>query len=571
MNEMALNAVNVVAQEGGRLRDDWHFDWPRAVQQAIYRLRLSLHPESLPVFVAVVGGASSGKSTVFNNLLDGHLASRITARGHATLGPILAAHEHHRTLIESLLADDVLMPGFRRESIELDANVCGRTDALSILFHTVDTLRDALLFDTPDFTSEAAWKEGDITLSLLPWFDRLVVVIDHERWFDRQSISKIRAESARLGQRRLALFNRSREDALAEDDEKALRQQADRLAAETMVVLEFRRGRGFCLFPPGTLSKTQGFLGDSQHDRAGALFEVIAEAANRTLNQNEERTARLKELRGLLQVAIQRIVPSTWDCMASLMTPPERKQLEVVSRMLRVQQTRSWLEDQTRRLRSALKRVPVVGAMVAESPRAARNEAAATTDRTAIAQSYYEAECRRQTHDVELAVRSSAFWNEVGRWTGLEPRERRFAWTPSMREKVSRVSAEFEDALTRWTAKVEAECQGVSAHIHGAVGAGAIALAVILIAVPGPVAALTLVSAKGAIAGALAELGAATGAGAVLGRHMGRLATAIHEKLLGSPEFDAVKTATASFRELLDSAARRQVNEALAEASALVM
>ena len=52
---------------------------------------------------------------------------------------------------------------------------------------------------------------------------------------------------------------------------------------------------------------------------------------------------------------------------------------------------------------------------------------------------------------------------------------------------------------------------------------------------------------------------------------MGRLVTAINERLLGSPEFDAVKTATASFRELLDSAARRQVNEALAEASALVM
>ena len=84
-------------------------------------------------------------------------------------------------------------------------------------------------------------------------------------------------------------------------------------------------------------------------------------------------------------------------------------------------------------------------------------------------------------------------------------------------------------------------------------------------------AALTLVTAKGAIGAALTQLAAAAGVGAGLGKHMQRLGVVIHEKLLGSPEFDAFKVATASFRALFESSARQCVDAPLSEASALVM
>ena len=56
-------------------------------------LKLGVNMEDWDFVVALAGNPNTGKSTVFNNLLDGHLASRITARGHATKGPILAVHE----------------------------------------------------------------------------------------------------------------------------------------------------------------------------------------------------------------------------------------------------------------------------------------------------------------------------------------------------------------------------------------------------------------------------------------------------------------------------------------------
>ena len=178
MKETSVNALEIVAERGTRLQTQWCLDWPETVQQAVCRLRLEPAADHLPSLAAIVGGASSGKSTVFNNLLDGHLVSRITARGHVTLGPILAVHEQHRPVVERLLAEGKLLPGIHRVSIDLDGNATGEPDAVAVSFHTIDSLREVLLFDLPDFTSEHARQEGDIALRLLPWFDRIVVVVD---------------------------------------------------------------------------------------------------------------------------------------------------------------------------------------------------------------------------------------------------------------------------------------------------------------------------------------------------------------------------------------------------------
>jgi len=571
MNEGFTNALQVVTERGESLRTDWRFDWPEVLQQAAHRLRLGCSVKELPVLVAIVGGASSGKSTVFNNLLDGHLASRITARGHATLGPILAVHENRRQLIERLLGEGQLLPGLRRVSTELDDNTAGKPDAVATLFHTIDVFRDVLLFDLPDFTSEDARREGDITMSLLPWFDRIVVIVDHERWFDRQSISLLRTQSVRFGQQRWVLFNRTREDALSDDDREALIQQARRLTAEGISVLEFRRGRGFCLFPPGTLDNVHEFLQGPVPVRTHALSTQVAEGANRVLNQNEERTDRLDELRRSLDATVGRTLPDARECMTSLMTSPERKQLEFVSRVLRIEETKEWLRAQTRRLQHALKRVPVVGAIVGGPFRPIEEKELDTTDRPSIAISFFEAVAQRQNHDVRRTVRASAFWDEIHRWTGLETAQREFTWDPTQREEVRTAAKKFDTALTEWIGNVEAQCRGVSPHLTGAIGAGAIGLTIVLIAAPGPVAALTLLSAKGAIGAAFTQLATAAGAGALLGKPLGRLTTLVEEKLLGSAEFDAVQTATTTFQALLEANGRRLTNDAIAEAGALVM
>lgn len=257
--------------------------------------------------------------------------------------------------------------------------------------------------------------------------------------------------------------------------------------------------------------------------------------------------------------------------MTSLMTPSEREQLEIVSRVLRIHESKEWLSAQTRRLRSAFKRVPIVGAIAGVWREYAVEAPADSTDRGAIAASYFEGLARRQAHEVQRAVRSSAFWDEVRRWAGLEPGEREFTWDAGLEESVKAAADDFDRALTAWNAKVETECRGLSPNIKGAIGVGAIALAVVLIAVPGPISALTFVAAKGAMWAALTQLATAAGAGGLLGKHMGRLMTIVYEKLLGSPEFDAVHAASDGFRGRLESVGRTFVDEAVLEATALVM
>jgi hypothetical protein len=85
------------------------------------------------------------------------------------------------------------------------------------------------------------------------------------------------------------------------------------------------------------------------------------------------------------------------------------------------------------------------------------------------------------------------------------------------------------------------------------------------------VAALTVLSAKGAIGGALAHLATAAGAGAALGKPMGRLLALAQERLIGSKEFEAVEEATNVFDQLLAASGDGLANDALSEGRALVL
>jgi hypothetical protein len=570
MNPSVTQALEVLVYSGDTLSKTWRFPWPAPIQQAVCRLRLWPGQSDVPSLVAVMGGASSGKSTLFNNLLDGHLASRITARGHATRGPVLAAHEDHRALLDRLLREDRLLPGLRRMPAEIDDNVSGDPDAVALVYHPIAALRDLLLFDMPDLTSQAAAAEGEVALTLLPWFDRLLVVVDHERWFDRQTISELRAASVRFGQDRLVVFNRTREGTLAREDELALRGQAERLGAQKMVVLGFRHGRGFCQFAPGTLDEVTDYLNSPRPERERPLLRQVGESAGRVLNQNEQRRAHLVRLRESLNATVTRSLPDARDCMTALMTPQERKQLEVLSRIFRVQETRDWLTTQSQRIQQALKGIPVMGWFMRSAP-ALQPSVPADADRRSATRGFYESVARRYVHEVQRVVRASEFWNELERWTDQAPRERTFAWTAPAERAVDETVSIFDTALARWTEKIESECRGISPNIHGALGAGVIALAVVLVAVPGPVTALTLLSVKGAIGAALTELLAATGAGALFGKHVKNLTAVIQEKLIGSPEFEAVQAAAASLREGLQAAGQALAAEAAAEAAAFVL
>lgn len=567
IDESTLGALAELTVGGLSLRGRHRFPWPPPVEQAALRLRLDAAFPSMPSLVGLVGGASSGKSTVFNNLLAGRTASRVAARGHSTRGPILAAHELHRVTVERAIGLGALMPGYSTELIEPDANIAGEPGKLAVLFHTLDDLRDVLLFDLPDFTSDAARTEGDATRALWPWFDRLIVVVDHERWFDLQSMSTIRSECGRFAQPRWVLFNRTREGELNATDRAVLLEQAARLGAEGHTFLDFRHGRGLCLFPPGTFEATLAFARRPRQNRQAAVFKVVADASRQVLNQNAERSARRDALRESVRAAAARLTPTVQTCLTSLMTPRERAQLDVISRVLRLDTTRDWMRQQVRRVSDALRSVPLLGGLAG----AASAAQGSTGDRAVLGLNHFDAVAHRMIHEIGRIVSNSAFWEEVRGWTGAEPTAMTFATLEGDRALAMADVRELDEAVARWTAKVESECQGLAPHLKGAIGVGAVGLAIVLIALPGPVTAVTLVAAKGAVGAALSQLLTAAGVGAALGRHFSRLTSVAQEKLIGCPEYDAVHRAATNYQGRLESAGQRISDHALAQSDALLL
>ena len=56
-----------------------------------------------------------------------------------------------------------------------------------------------------------------------------------------------------------------------------------------------------------------------------------------------------------------------------------------------------------------------------------------------------------------------------------------------------------------------------------------------------------------------------------MGKHVERLAATVQEKLLGSPQFDAVQAAATGIRDRFELAAHQLMDDALAEAATLIL
>ncbi|MBN2561333.1 MAG: 50S ribosome-binding GTPase [Phycisphaerae bacterium] len=603
------SALECLAKHGKLLRERFHYDWSSQADEAVHALRFQLRqvrrenedtrgrrqgrdgsydrpggtigePGRLPAdrrelsLVAIVGGASSGKSTVFNNLVGGRLVSRVTAKGHATMGPIAAVHESHRDAVEQALEAGLLMPSFTPRVGSLDDNTEGEPGILHIVYHSVDALRGVVLLDMPDFTSELARMEGDIALGTLPWFDRLVVLVDHERWFDRQTVGRLRDESSQFGQDRFVVFNRDRDERLDPGQLARLKQQADRLGATDHLVLEFRHGRGCCTFPPGTFDPLTDSLNRYPPQRRRQLVRFLQRLATVVLNNNNERRARLARLREAFETVADRAIPSRAECLTALLTPDERRHFDVISRTLRVTETRQWLARQADRIKQTMrKRLPVFGTLLApkKPERDSAADTADTADRQTIGWEVFRSRSARQLAAIDEAAAGSDFWTEVRRWTDIEPPRGSPEWIDQRRDTVRSAVETLGKAIEAWTAKVESECRGVSPRLMGAVGAGSIAAAIVLVAVAGPVTALTLPLIKTALAGALGTLATSAGAGAVAGPALTRLLTVIHERLIGSAEFKTVERAMDEYRETIAAFGRDAANRSFAAACGLVV
>jgi hypothetical protein len=551
-------ALDILSAQSGRLRDEIGFVWSEQTAQAVHALRFRTRAAAqpgtaLPELAAIVGGASSGKSTVFNNLLGGRRASLVTIKSHATRGLILAAHRDRQPHLDTWLQHDrLLLPTLVAQPAPADTDLQGDPLTVTVLYHDEPALRNIVLADTPDFTSNAAEREGDIALSMLPWFDRLLVVIDHERWFDRQVMDDLGGAAERFGQKRMVIFNRTQQGTLGTLDRERLEEQARHLAADRVCVLEYHSGRGFRRFGPEFTREMLAFFDEARVDRSGPLRRQTAMRAAAVLAENERRLDSLDRLRRVLTRSADHLAPvSWWECVTALMSPAERDRLDNFSRLLGLSQARDWLDRQRRRIETTMSRVPWLR-LPATSPAPQQELPAEPFSREQSGLDFFEAQCERQRRQLNDDAAASEFWDELRRATGRLPQPLGGEFTEGFRGRAREAVAALGRALEAWDAKVARECQGMASPVVGSLSMTLVGIAAILVAVPGPVAALTPVVAAGAIKAGLVKIGAASVFGAFGGRSIARLIEIVREKLLASPEFNDVRTAAERVRQLLE-------------------
>lgn len=559
------SALDILGTHAGRLREGYAFGWSEQAGQIVHVLRF-LHAANqtvyaLPRMVAVVGGASSGKSTVFNNLLGGRRASLVTIKSHATRGLILAAHLDHQPQLDLWLYHQrVLFPTLAAQPAGRETDLQGDPLTVTVVYHDEPSLRDVVLADTPDFTSNAAEREGDVTLSMLPWFDGLLVVVDHERWFDRQVVDELSETADRLGQQRMAVFNRTQQGTLGRVDRERLEEQARHLAADRVCILDYYPGRGFRRFDSRIVDSLRAFLGEPRVDRGGSLGRVAADLASALLAENQRRIEALGRLRRVLARSAGHLAPlGWWECLTALMSPEERDRLDGFSRLLGLSHARDWLDRQKRRLETTMARLPWVrpsgpSASLANGP-------AEPFSRERSGLDFFESQCERHRRRLNEDALAAEFWDELRRTTGRAPTLLDVEFTKAFRDRAQQVVTGVGKALEAWDTKVRRECDGASPQVVGSLSMMLIGVAAILVAVPGPVAALTPVVAAGAIKAGLVKIGAAGLFGAIGGRSMARLVEIVREKLLASPEFNAVHTAAEQFRRLLEEHGQAAAHE----------
>lgn len=561
-------ALNILASGARRLRKELRFDWSEQTHETVcaLRFRRSAGGAAELSVTAVVGGASSGKSTVFNNLLGGRRVSLVTIKSHATRGLILAGHESLRPQLERWLEHErLLLPSLAPVTGD-GQDIQGCPGVVNVVYHTLPALKTTLLVDSPDFTSNAAEREGDLTLSHLPWFDRLLIVVDHERWFDRQVVDDLRQAADRLAQPRMVVFNRTAEEDLAATDRAHLIEQARQLGAGRVCILNYQRGRGFRRFDSATFGEAAAFLAEPIPDRRPALRAAITHQTGLVQAANRRRVERLERLGRVLAAAAKRQVPaSTWEWVTAMMTPEERDRLDVLSRVFGVAQVRDWLGRQRQRLERTLASVPLLGLRTTASPAVPGTQQAAFS-REQSGLDYFDAQCERQRRRFNEDAAGSAFWEEVRTRVGGMPVPLTDEFTAAHRPGAETAVTKLSRALETWEEKVRTECQGLSPQVAGSLGMTVIGIAAVLVAVPGPVAALTPMVVAGAIKAGLVKIGAAGLFGAFSGRPVARLVEIIRERLLVSPEYGAVQAAAEACRRCVDEHCQAAMNELMGSA-----
>ncbi len=328
--------------------------------------------------VALLGGASGGKSTLFNSLVE-DLVSRTSAHAHETVGPIAGCYRADAGVLGDAMANGLLFPGFERVVVDassrrvkpalqkstdsdlrravpalqsdLDSQrakpaLQGSAGAVTVYSHDLESLSGILLVDTPDITSRKSADEGDVTRQLLPFFDAVVIVVDEERFYDAAVFDDCLDVARNTGPAFFVLFNCTESgEAVSEDERKRLCDHAmSRCGAEAMVS-PFVPGSGYRPLHGDAVERVRDWMGRVDvSSRGDALADHLCRRCKVVLEENVANGRRFADLSAAVDRQLDELTGDT-RLTADLLTDDERRHLGVGRRFVPLYDTVYAIQD----------------------------------------------------------------------------------------------------------------------------------------------------------------------------------------------------------------------------------
>lgn len=264
--------------------------WRRSDASACAALRFLREADNPPVIVGLIGGASSGKSTIFNSLLDANV-SRVSAHAHETLGAVAAIHSELKSRFDEWRERHLILPSLAMHWLDTDQSIEGKPDELFVRAHDRIPLSGVILIDLPDVTSAMARDEGAVARAFLPWLDAVLVVVDEERWFDAAVFEDVATSARALGPRLAVVFNQTESGKPLDEQFERLSEIATRRDADDHFASPHIIGSGYRPIEAATAERIRAWISKPRRrDRESQMARYVAGRAGAVLAENIARS-----------------------------------------------------------------------------------------------------------------------------------------------------------------------------------------------------------------------------------------------------------------------------------------